>query len=186
MVNYACAFSQSESGKCFEWIIMSVKILFAFCNTFCTSWGCYLLCFSSSGSGSGSGSSSSISSTLLLLGHFSYRVAPIGTREKGQGNPRQSWILIPGTGSNLWNFDTWFYSLAGFRIPWVVIPIPKPRTPDYTQARFFRLRNPDSLAITVFTEIINAPCEKKKGITMAFDFSWNDCNTHEKLETMVI
>ena len=26
MVNYACAFSQSESGKYFEWIVMNVNI----------------------------------------------------------------------------------------------------------------------------------------------------------------
>ena len=27
MVNYACAFSQSELGKCFEWIIIAVNVL---------------------------------------------------------------------------------------------------------------------------------------------------------------
>ena len=32
----------------------------------------------------------------------------------------------------------------------------------------------------------NAPCpplQKKKCITIVFDFSWDDCNTEEKLET---
>ena len=32
MVNYACAFSQSESGKYFEWIIMYIKVVPSICH----------------------------------------------------------------------------------------------------------------------------------------------------------
>ena len=164
MVNYACAFSQSESGKCFEWIIMRGFLW----NTFCTSWGCYLLCFSSSsssGSGSGSGgggSSSSSSSTLLLLGHFSYRVAPIGTREKGQGNPSQSWILIPGTGFQ--SVEFWYLILLVSGIPDSLSCNPDSKVQDS------RLHTSKSFPITEsgfprnhrFHGDHNAPCEKKE------------------------
>ena len=43
------------------------------------------------------------------------------------------------------------------------------------------------LVLTVFTEPIKHPVYSPKFcITIVFDFSWDACNTQEKLETMVM
>ena len=35
-----------------------------------------------------------------------------------------------------WNLDSGFQSFVGFRIPWGIFPIPKPRMPDFTGKNF--------------------------------------------------
>ena len=76
-----------------------------------------------------------------------------------QGNPRQSWILDSrnSVDSSLWKriLDSEFQSLMGFRTPWAIFRIPKPRIPDSTRnifpecrfkkQRFLGSRNLDSL-----------------------------------------
>ena len=43
------------------------------------------------------------------------------------------------------------------------------------------------LVLTIFTEPIMHPVYPPKlCITIVFDFSWDDCNNQEKLETMVM
>ena len=44
-----------------------------------------------------------------------------------------------------WNLNSRFHSLMGFRIPWAVFWIPKPRISDSTRKKFHGLQNSDSL-----------------------------------------
>ena len=44
-----------------------------------------------------------------------------------------------------------------------------------------------SKVFTIFTQtIMHLVCPPKLGITIVFDFSWDDCNTLENLETLVM
>ena len=57
---------------------------------------------------------------------------------------------IPSTGFRIyceWNLDSGFQSLVGFRIPWAVHRIPKPRKPDST-AKLCWIPNPTSENLT--------------------------------------
>ena len=73
---------------------------------------------------------------LCWVFSFEYTIAPC----EGIQNSLGFWIsfhgfLILGTGFRIlcqWNLDSGFQALVGFRIPWTVFRIPKPRIPELT------------------------------------------------------
>ena len=76
------------------------------------------------------------------LNAVNYR--PMHVRESitpRKGIPRRG-FRVSGTvfQSFLWNLDSGFQSLVGFRIPWAVFQIPKPRIPDFTNEKFTTFR----------------------------------------------
>ena len=80
-------------------------------------------------------------SLLLFPGPFSPHIR----------STRQSWILnstlrIPDSRNwppilCRWNLDSGFQSLVGFRIPWAVVRISKPRIPRIPQAKISRIQD---------------------------------------------
>ena len=63
----------------------------------------------------------------------------LGFRILESGLDSTPWFRIPGTKFRIlcqWNLDSGYQSLVGFRIPWAVFWILKPRIPNYTRKYF--------------------------------------------------